>query len=593
MYRQEELFILASNPLPMLPIFRTAAILLCLLTALKTVEAQSPIRFEQMLKQTYGGTPEVTAIGDLDSDGQEDVVLGTGPASSSGASFTLLVFRNSSAVQVLSSPDMYRYSSGDTIRCLAIADLNRDMHKDLIAGYGDSIRVFYQDNSGRLDSSMSFYCGKGISSLAAGDLDNDSYPDLAAAFTGESFLRVFYGRPTGFLSLSYSSPQYGPDKLGIADMNLDGLSDVVLMSRFDAAGPRIYFQNATGTLDLPAGGMPVLNTNWPMAAMDLGDLDSDGRTDIAVASDGPFPDSYVSLWHNDTVSGILHAPEEIPAYAFPGAIGIADFDCDASNEIVTVHRDVTERVTFLAKDSSGSWTPFESMEFLAPAGNPHSLSVGDINGDGRKDVVYAHPPRGLAILLNTTLPDTFYRQDTTIAQQVIRDTLTVNYTYTETKTDTFPGFYVSHTSLYMVEGLLEATATRTDTLLTREGMRCGRAQVSTLFFYSTEHDTSVIFLDTTVTTSVDTLRTSGIATGLLREARIFPNPAKETLWIEAEEPLRASPLSVELLTPEGELILTGQGRGRLSLEVALLPRGLYFLRLTGNRGISTHKVVLH
>lgn len=73
--------------------------------------------------------------------------------------------------------------------------------------------------------------------------------------------------------------------------------------------------------------------------------------------------------------------------------------------------------------------------------------------------------------------------------------------------------------------------------------------------------------------------------------RIFPNPAQETVWVSADQPLRET-VQVILFNTAGQRIQQAElpaGAASLSLQTGGLPRGLYFVQVQG----TVRKLILH
>lgn len=78
----------------------------------------------------------------------------------------------------------------------------------------------------------------------------------------------------------------------------------------------------------------------------------------------------------------------------------------------------------------------------------------------------------------------------------------------------------------------------------------------------------------------------GIGDVALPALSVSPNPAAHSLVVEGEEGV------LQLLDLDGREVLTRRLRGRATLDVSKLPRGVYLLRLTTPEGSATQKVIL-
>jgi hypothetical protein len=330
-----------------------------------TVRRQTqPGRFAPAESYVVGCYPWTMTLTDVDGDGRADLVVtdvGYSGCSDPTARAALYLLRqDATRPGRLLAPEplveeIHVYQP-------AVADLNGDGAPDI--AYGESLsgaqRYFtlYQDplRRGRFLPPVERAAPGMVGKMLAGDIDGDGRADL---------LMTIYGASTGYVSHSMLaialqhadgtlgdvatlSDQTGVnvEHLGILDVDGDGRQD--LMAFFTPSSTD--FQDFVRTLR--QGGAPLtwsapvdVDTSTLMGTDNaaFGDLDRDGRPDVVLA--GSWPES----------GGPLAAPN------------------------------IRSRVNLLLGRSDGGNFLFVAGIDVAPW--PDAVAIGDLDGDGRNDIV--------------------------------------------------------------------------------------------------------------------------------------------------------------------------------------------------------------
>jgi len=155
--------------------------------------------------------------------------------------------------------------------------------------------------------------------MASGDFDGDGRPDLALAAGGYTPLMVYRSNSSGGFDLWYAplvGTGFGPFALTAGDMNRDGRSDLAVGLSKDGTGGRV--QVLIGGPSLTELG------TWPGAqagsqagaALVLADAEGDGRADLFVgaprydlASPAAADTGWMYMWRQGTAGPVFAAPD--------------------------------------------------------------------------------------------------------------------------------------------------------------------------------------------------------------------------------------------------------------------------------------------
>jgi hypothetical protein len=183
-----------------------------------------------------------------------------------------------------------------------------------------------------------------------------------------------------------------PNSVVIADLNGDGVPDLAVATTSvadDGSTPNpgfasIFLQNASnrGTF---ASGKHYGTDNNP-SSIASGDLTGTGTTDLVVAN---FVAGNVSvLLQTAAGSGQYQNAMNVSTGGNPNDVVIADVNGDGRTDIIVADHATAGRVVILIQD------PTNPAHFLAPVSlattnSAASVAVGDLNGDGKPDIVAA------------------------------------------------------------------------------------------------------------------------------------------------------------------------------------------------------------
>jgi hypothetical protein len=348
---------------------------------------------------------DAVAIGDVTGDGRADIVFTTAYSNDVANDFHLFVLPQ--------NPDgtlgtAVRYATAGTYGSrpgsLDLGDVTGDGRTDVVVGldrYG--IQVFAGLAGGAL-ASPTFVATTDSTRVAIGNFDGNANADVAGIGWGSNTVTAFSGSSSGLAATAtYAAKHGGYDDLEVGDVTGDGRDDLVVMSGQLYADPNLSVLAQLATGGFAAAAEYAIGTNILTHGIGLGDVTGDGRTDVVASYGGNRPSSFVAVFAQ-TPGGTLASPVSSASYDIPEPVEVADLDGDAHPEVVTVHGG-WQSVGIYGGLSGGGLAP-EALYTVPYAShyNVQGVAIGDVNGDGRPDIVEADYNYGLVLLLNAPPP---------------------------------------------------------------------------------------------------------------------------------------------------------------------------------------------
>jgi hypothetical protein len=178
----------------------------------------------------------------------------------------------------------------------------------------------------------------------------------------------------------------------VGDVNGDGKPDIVTVgSGIDRNGViSVLLNTGTGTFgnrrDYAGGSELRLPT--------LGDVNGDGKLDIVTShGDWSVPGSVGILLNAG--DGTFHSRQEYPVGYHPMHLAVGDVNGDGRNDIVTANQ--SGSVTVLQNTGNGVFT---RRDYAVGPWESWGLALGDVNGDGKLDIVTTAGFYRVVVLLN-------------------------------------------------------------------------------------------------------------------------------------------------------------------------------------------------
>jgi len=334
------------------------------------------------------------SIGDLNNDGRNDIVVSNFQEHESFEVPSYVFWNSKGGLDPTRRTSLFTQGAvGNTI-----ADFDNDGHLDICFNNTSSrwrggvapAFIYWGQRDGKYSADrMLKLPSVEPYDWAAGDLNDDGWPDLVIANMAEVGRRitenfVYWGGPEGFSAERRSALMgKGTRGVSVADLDKNGWLDVICLNT--SAGPAdkdlsvfIYWGEKHGFVTHQRTEIPGGGNGLPLAA----DLNSDGNLDIIITG-GEKP-SWI-YWGDGTRSYTAGRRFEVPGSEGASSSEVADLNRDGLLDLLLMRRGTGVVSYVYLGNGRGEFTADRRQEFKP--NETQGVTVADTNGDGWLDVI--------------------------------------------------------------------------------------------------------------------------------------------------------------------------------------------------------------
>lgn len=341
-----------------------------------------------------GLLPNAVAVADFDVDGRLDIVAGY-----QGEGATLpavhIFFQQDvntfTAVQVASHADL------TGVVALVVADLDSDTHRDIVAACNGRLIYLHspvdpRQAAGWTMSTIDQSSGTGINQwndVATGSIDGANGTDIVACNANTGRLSWFTSPAsptsgTGWLRVDIdATTRTNAAGVAVEDVDGDGRNDVISTAPGETTSRVAWYKNpanpSTGTWT-----KNVIGNLTGASRIAVGDLDGDTRRDLVVTN----PTNRQIGWYQKPATATsVWTGYQLAVYTTntPSDVKLADVNGDGQLEVIVATFSAGSLRWFgpVGAQTLG-WGENNLADLTEAVGR---IAVGDIDGDGRPDVV--------------------------------------------------------------------------------------------------------------------------------------------------------------------------------------------------------------
>jgi FG-GAP repeat. len=277
---------------------------------------------------------------------------------------------------------------------IVAGDFNQDGNLDLAVnctGF-DNVAILFGDSLGGFTLGGHFAVDTLSKGLQVGDVNRDGHLDLVNCNNWGYDEAVLLGDGLGAFHLASPPTEVDGDgepvRLLLRDFNNDGLLDIAVNAPDD---DKIVLYFGDGKGNFPGPDLEVEGVQHPFG-MDAGDFNKDGNLDMAVTGPGhrgSTGNSKVSILLGNGAGGF--SISTFPVNDSPGSVKVGDLDNDGKLDLVVAgslpNSGADNFISTYLGDGKGNFSLKQTLD-LGAGSLKGDIAIGDFNEDGHLDVAF-------------------------------------------------------------------------------------------------------------------------------------------------------------------------------------------------------------
>ncbi|MBZ5658487.1 MAG: FG-GAP-like repeat-containing protein [Acidobacteriia bacterium] len=350
------------------------------------------------------------AVADVNGDGRPDLLVanqcGDDPNCGGIGSVGILLGNGDGSFQAAHSYE----SGGHAPMALAVGDVNGDGNPDLLVTNScitedhcdiGVASVLLGNGGGTFQTAQGYESGgQNATSIAVGDVNGDGRPDLLVA--NAQGVAVLLGNGDGTFQAAHNYGS-GAWSLTLGDVNGDAKPDLLVADGL--LGVAVLLGNGDGTFQTARTYSSGGSISRSVA---IGDVNRDGRLDLLVANEcnggGLCDHGIVGVLLGNGDGTFQTALTYNSSGLWPFSITVGDVNGDGKIDLLVTNEclsyDVCDSgiVGVLLGEDDGTFQT--AQQYKSGGRNAISMALADVNGDGKLDAVVANHIGGVGVLLN-------------------------------------------------------------------------------------------------------------------------------------------------------------------------------------------------